>query len=53
MAFVSLAVTRMGARTAQDVLHRRLRLGQLDAVRTQALMPVVEEMLARVLEKKA
>ena len=53
LAFVRLAATRMGARTAQDVLHRRLRLGQLDAVRTQALMPVVEEMLARVLEKKA
>lgn len=35
-----------GARTAEDVLYRRLRLGQMNAERTAKLMPIVAAALA-------
>ncbi|MDO5532549.1 glycerol-3-phosphate dehydrogenase/oxidase [Sutterella sp.] len=35
-----------GARTAEDVLFRRLRLGQMDAARTEKLMPIVAAAMA-------
>ena len=35
-----------GARTAEDVLFRRLRLGQMNFARTEALRPIVEAALA-------
>ena len=35
-----------GARTAEDVLYRRLRLGQMNAERTEKLMPIVAAAMA-------
>lgn len=34
------------ARTAEDVLYRRLRLGQMNSARTEALMPIVAAAMA-------
>ncbi len=34
-----------GARSAADVLYRRLRIGQLDTARTEELMPVIEQVM--------
>lgn len=51
LEFVRYCVDYTGARTAKDVLYRRLRLGELDSVRTKALTPVVEKMLERILKK--
>lgn len=51
LAFVRQAVLTTGARTAQDVLNRRLRIGMLNQVRYQALLPVVEEMVGQLLEQ--
>lgn len=51
LAFVRYCVEYTGARTAKDVLYRRLRIGELDSARTKVLMPVVEAMIARL--KKA
>lgn len=44
-AFVRHARDFEGARTVEDVLHRRLRLGQLDTARTEALSARVKAVL--------
>lgn len=41
--YAAYAVRHTGARTAKDVLYRRLRLGQMNKARTQELMPFVEK----------
>ncbi len=48
LEFVRYCVEYTGARTAKDIIYRRLRIGQLDAVRTRILMPVVARMLERI-----
>ena len=40
-----------GARSADDILWRRLRLGEIDAARAEMLKPVVTEQL-EVLKKQ-
>ncbi len=45
-AFVKQEFSMTGARTAEDILCRRLRIGQLDATRAEMLKPAVEEQLA-------
>ena len=45
-AFVAREFASTGARSAEDILWRRLRLGQLDAARAEMLKPVVSEQLA-------
>ena len=45
-AFVAREFASTGARSAEDILWRRLRLGQLDAARAEILKPVVSEQLA-------
>ena len=44
--FVSRHFAETGARCADDILWRRLRLGELDATRAEMLKPVVSEQLA-------
>ncbi len=44
--FVAREFASTGARSAEDILWRRLRLGQLDAARAEMLKPVVSEQLA-------
>lgn len=51
--FVRRQVEVSGARTASDILYRRLRIGQLDAARTAALMPVVQDMIERLLPERS
>ncbi len=41
-AYAAYCVKHTGARTAKDVLYRRLRLGEMNKARTAELMPVVE-----------
>ena len=49
--YARYAVAMSGARTAKDVLWRRLRLGVLHAKRAQELMPAVEAAVAEALNK--
>ena len=44
--FVSRHFAETGARCADDILWRRLRLGELDEARAEMLKPVVSEQLA-------
>lgn len=48
LAFVRYCVDYTGARTAKDVLYRRLRIGELDSIRTEVLMPIVQAMIERI-----
>lgn len=41
--YARYAVRVSGARSAQDVLYRRLRIGQMSSARTAELLPYVEE----------
>jgi glycerol-3-phosphate dehydrogenase len=43
--YARYAVRVSGARTAQDVLFRRLRIGQMSEARAEELMPYVEEVV--------
>jgi glycerol-3-phosphate dehydrogenase len=43
--YARYAVRVSGARTAQDVLFRRLRIGQMSEARAAELMPYVEEVV--------
>ncbi|MCF0253763.1 MAG: hypothetical protein HUK26_05460, partial [Duodenibacillus sp.] len=52
-AFAAAMAGQTGARTAEDVLHRRLRIGQLDSARCAALMPAAEAGLADALGRPA
>ena len=45
-AFVKQEFSTTAARTAEDILWRRLRIGQLDAGRAEMLKPAVAEQLA-------
>lgn len=44
-AFVARHFDETGARSADDILWRRLRLGEIDAARAEMLKPVVTEQL--------
>ena len=48
-AYAAYCVKNTGARTAKDVLYRRLRLGELNKARTAELMPVVEAAVKQAL----
>lgn len=50
-AFVARHFDETGARSADDILWRRLRLGEIDAARAEMLKPVVTEQL-EVLKKQ-
>ena len=50
-AYAAYCVKNTGARTAKDVLYRRLRLGELNKARTAELMPVVEAAVRKALGK--
>ena len=50
-AYAAYCVKNTGARTAKDVLYRRLRLGELNKARTAELMPVVEAAVKKALGK--
>ena len=41
------------ARTAEDILWRRLRIGFLDAARAEMLKPAVEEQIAALKAQEA
>lgn len=49
VAYAAYCVEHTGARTAKDVLYRRLRLGFINKARTDELMPAVEKAVKKAL----
>ena len=49
--FITLMVNTTGAITAQDILYRRLRIGELDAALADELVPLVTSIIEDLMRR--